>query len=299
MKRAVAVSFLIGCCGYLLADAPTPPAHSRALDEIVQMTRTGASDEAVLAFARAHRRELPSRVSEQDLQWLHASGVSDRVVRYLWAVDVRLPETGGPEGVTYGSGQVAPAPGPYPYDTYPPDNGSSGSPDDGYAGYDSPSGPYDDSGFYDYWYTPYFNAYPFAYYPSYAYPYYYPYYAFHGHGFHGHNGHVDHHDGHGHWASNSGHGNAADSWRSGSSAAYRSAPVTSGSRGSGRPVYARGTFASRPAISRGAMAGRGGMSRPAPARSGMTRGFAGPRGGAVGHGGGHAPSGSSGGHGRR
>ena len=84
MKRALAVSFLLGCCGYLLADANTapPPRQVQVLQEIVRLTHTGASEDMVLAFARAHRQELPSKAAileafdvatRQAREWMHKS----------------------------------------------------------------------------------------------------------------------------------------------------------------------------------------------------------------------------------
>ena len=326
MKRAIVLSFLLSC-GSLLADnsVPAPPQRPTVLDEIVHMSQAGASEDAVLAYAQAHRAELPSRLSDADLRWLRQAGVSERTVRYLRAVEVRIPEGAGQQGYAYGSsgelppryvGQQYPAAPPsegydqgYPNQAYP----NQAYPDDGYVGYDSyPPGPYDDNGFYNYWYTPYFNAYPYAYSPYY-YPY-YPYYAFNGHGFHHHGGnHVDHHnDGHGHWGdgghrgNGGGHGGSSDAWRSRGSVAQRNNPMTMRPRGQGSQAYARGNIASAPRGYRGNVSGRGNMvgrGAPAMARNGgMSRGAAptGPRGGFGGasHGGARS-SGASGGHGHR
>jgi hypothetical protein len=313
MKSAIVLSFLLSCCGSLLADnsLPAPPRRSGVLDEIVHMSQAGAPEDTVLAYAQAHRAELPSRVSDADLQWLRQAGVSERAVRYLRAVDVRIPEGAGPQGYPNGYAETAPP----RYSAPPQDQGyDQAYADNGYVGYDSSSGPYDDNGFYNYWYTPYFNPYPYAYYPYY-YPY-YPYYAFNGHGFHHHGGnHVDHHhDGNGHWGdgghqgNGGGHGGSGDAWRSRGSVAQRNNPMTMGPRGSGRQAYARGSIAAAPRGYRGNVVGRGNMvgrGAPAMARSGgMPRGAAptGPRGGGFGgggHGGARSSGGSSGGHGRR
>jgi hypothetical protein len=321
MKRAIFLTVLFSC-GSLLADdsVPAPPQKPTVLDEIVHMSQAGAPEDTVLAYAQAHRAELPSRLSDADLQWLRQAGVGERTVRYLRAVDVRVPAGAGQQGYTYGPsgemppryvGQQYPAPPPseaydpaYPNQPYP----NQAYPDNGYVGYDSAPGPYDDNGFYNYWYTPYFNAYPYYAYPYYYpyYPYYYPYYAFHGHGHgHGHDGHVDHHGGHGNWGNGNTHNNTADSWRSRGSVAQRNSPMTMGPRSQGSQAYARGNVATAPrgyrgnVVARGNMAGRG---APSMARGGMSRGAApaGPRGGGFtggSRGGGHA-SGGSGGHGR-
>jgi len=94
MKRAVIASCsILFCCGVLLgASAETRPmSRERAplLQDLVRMTRAGASDVTVLAYAKTHRLELPPEVSDQDLFWLRQSGVSELVVRYMTAVDVR------------------------------------------------------------------------------------------------------------------------------------------------------------------------------------------------------------------
>src|SRR5262249_20925070 len=152
--------------------------------------------------------ELPSRLSDADLHWLRQAGVGERTVRYLHAVDVRIPEGQGQQGYSYGpSGEMPPRYVGEQYPAAPPSEGydqgypnqaypnqpypNQAYPDNGYVGYDSyppgPGyyGPYDSS-----WYTPYFYPYPYSYYPYYYSPYYYPYYPFfgfygHGHG-HGH-----------------------------------------------------------------------------------------------------------------
>jgi hypothetical protein len=318
MKRAILLSFLLSS-GPLLADnsVPAAPQKPTVLDEIVHMSQAGAPEETVLAYAQAHRAELPSRLSDADLHWLRQAGVGERTVQYLRAVDVRIPEGQGQQGYSYGpSGEMPPRyvgqqyPGAPPSENY--DQGypnqpypNQAYPDNGYVGYDSyppgPGyyGPYDSS-----WYTPYFYPYPYSYYPYYSYYYpYYPYYYGHGHG-HGHDGHGhDGHGGHGNWGNGSGsHNSTADSWRSRGSVAQRNGTMTMGPRGQGSQAYARGYTATAPrgyrgnVVARGNMAGRG---APAMARGGMSRGAA-PSGsraggfGGGGHGGGHASGGGRG-----
>jgi hypothetical protein len=296
MKRvAVALAFFLSCGGSLLADttAAPPPGRAPVLQEIVRMTRAGYSEDMVLAYARAHRPELPSRVSDADLRWLEESGVGNGVVRYLWAVDVRLPDGSQPGGADYGTVQAA----PFPYGEYPPEGERSGSSAaDGYVGYDSGSSSSDDNGFYNFWYTPYFNSWYSPYDCCYGYSSYYPYYAhspyapFRGHGFHGGH-HVDHRDGgHGHWGHGGGsHGRSGDAWRDRGAVAGRGAPMMSGSRGSARPAFSRGGFARAPRGPRASSVGRGGPSPPAVSRGGMPHGTGAPRGtvarGGFGHGG--------------
>jgi hypothetical protein len=64
------------------------------------MTRAGASDATVLAYAKAHRIELPPELSDARLLWLRDSGVSPTVVSYMAAIDVRASRSTLPEGVT-------------------------------------------------------------------------------------------------------------------------------------------------------------------------------------------------------
>ena len=75
MKRAILLSFLLSS-GPLLADNSVPtPQRPTVLDEIVHMSQAGAPEETVLAYAQAHRAELPSRLSDADLHWLRQAGV--------------------------------------------------------------------------------------------------------------------------------------------------------------------------------------------------------------------------------
>jgi hypothetical protein len=179
MKCAVAVSVLLAACSMALADSREPrssarPASSpsvRVLEDLVRMSKAGSSDATVLAYARAHRTELPEELSDSTLRWLRASGVSERVVRYMSAIDVRASEgtSSAPEGVTWADeasdrddlmerrGDREPA--------------ESYGDTEAYAGYDSGSGGYGygyDSGFgydpYLYFGYPYLSAPYFSYY---------------------------------------------------------------------------------------------------------------------------------------
>ena len=110
MKCAVAFSVLFAGSVLLLGESRTPP----ALAEIVRMTKAGASDVSVLAYARAHRLELPEELSVAALQWLRGAGVSERVVSYMSAIDVRasgFQAAAQQEGVTYSEGEQG-RPGP-------------------------------------------------------------------------------------------------------------------------------------------------------------------------------------------
>ena len=94
MKRTVAFSFLMACSGVLLGDSPNPEPWSRKpatlLEDLVRLTKAGSSDVTVLAYAKAHRLELPPEVSDSDLRWLRDSGVSELVVTVIVGLPVPL-----------------------------------------------------------------------------------------------------------------------------------------------------------------------------------------------------------------
>lgn len=101
MKCAVAFSVLLAGSSIAFADSPNPrssarqPAPAPLLNELVRLTRAGESELTVLAYARAHRAELPSEVSVATLRWLRDAGVGERVVAYMAAIDVRVPDAPG------------------------------------------------------------------------------------------------------------------------------------------------------------------------------------------------------------
>ena len=247
------------------ADARTLP-HDPAsiLNEIVRLTKAGLSDDTVLAYAKAHRAELPSVMPADRLAWLRESGVSQSVVLYLTAIDVRASNDGSVESANYASDEGE----TYPVPAYSaPDVAYENGYDDGgtYAVYPEPSYPVSDyASYYDY---PYFGG---GYYYPY-YPYYYPAWFFvdtsfhhhghdhdgHGHDGHGHGGHDGDGHHHGHMGSpgdhNPGHGGgvaASQSWRD-------------------RPTLARGSFTQASRQPRSNVVSRGNMSR-------ASRGFGGP-----------------------
>jgi len=256
MKRAIIFSFLLACSGVLLGDSldsRRPSSESPALlQDLVRMTNAGLSDETVLAYAKAHRVELPPEVNADDLLWLRRSGVSETVVRYMAAIDVRASDAGAEEGAAYDSEEAA------SYSSAP-DSYSDGGYGYGY-GYGGYGGGYGDSDYGSYPET-YYNDY----YPLYAAGYYpYPVYFFanhnrffgrfrgRGHGFAGRRGHVI------------GHG------------------------GIGRPRFPRGHFDRGLGRRRGNFAvGHRGPGGPVFPRAGPGQGFTGPWGGAVRRGSGH------------
>ncbi|HLN59844.1 MAG TPA: hypothetical protein VK416_14880 [Thermoanaerobaculia bacterium] len=279
------------------ADARTQPREpASVLDEIVRMTKAGLSDETVLIYAKAHRGDLPAVMPADRLDWLRQSGVSQTVVLYLTAIDVRASNEGEIEGTTYSTEEGA----SYPVPAY----SSPGYSDEGlyyddggsYAGYpDYSSYPVTDySSYYDY---PYFGAYSYPYYP------YYPYYPayffvdtsgffgrFHHHG-HGHDGHGHGHDG---GDGHGGHGGDGHGGHGGSPGDHpggrgdggwrgHDGNVTTGQAWRERPALARGSFTQASRQPRSAVVGRGEMGRPVMPSRGLdrvsqgTRGWAGPR----------------------
>ncbi len=155
MKRAVAFFFLLACSGLLLGDSPDPGRAPREpaplLEDLARLTKAGFSDETVLAYAKAHRAEAPSLIAADDLLRLRESGVSEAVIRYMAAIDVRASDQGGEEDVAYETAEAA----GYPSAAY-------SYPDYSYYGYpDSYSyGAYPETYYADYY--PFFGA---GYYP--------------------------------------------------------------------------------------------------------------------------------------
>ena len=242
----------------------------------------GASDETVLTYAKAHRGELPSDLPADRLAWLRESGVSQTVILYLTAIDVRASNEGEVEGTTYSSEEGASYPVPaYSTPGYS-DQGVYYNDDGSYAGYpDYSSYPVTDySSYYDY---PYFG-YSYPYYPYY--PYYPAYFfvdtsGFHGH-FHDHHGHG--HDGHGH-GHNGGDGHHDGSGHGGSPGDHpgghggQRGTVTTGQAWRERPALARGSFTQASRQPRSAIVGRGALGRSTMPPSGLdrvSRGFSGP-----------------------
>jgi hypothetical protein len=304
VKCAVALSFLLAGCGILLGDTPNPGRSSvqsaTLLDDLVRMTTAGSSDAAVLAYAKAHRSELPAELSEESLRWLRNSGVSERVVRYMTAIDVRSSDEGGQQGVSYGAyddstrpraadsseGDYAREGGGYPdvsVDSY-----AGGYPDsdyDAYSGY----------GYGDY-YPPYFG---YGYYPYSSYFFvdrFGSFRRFHGrdHRFRGHRGFDG---GRGFRGPRGGvdRGGSRDSWRDRGFRGRRGGPIVVAPRGSERSTFARRGFSVGPRAPRGNVIGHRGFA-PGPGRASLPRGFGGPRMGVGGHGGFSHPAPSSGFH---
>lgn len=340
MKHAVAFSLLMAGCGVgvLLADSGSPAPASRAsssrpsnlLDDLVRMTRTGSSDVAVLAYAKAHRMELPPELSDASLRWLRDSGVSGIVVRYMAAIDLRASDASAPSQTVSGSSDID--------DTARPRGSYSGDRDgerdrdddcdaDRYGGGDSGSGRYAEErytgGYADT--DADYPAYPDYSYSNYGcdfcYSYGFPYSPFASFfvvdrrgsfgRFHHRNGR-DHRfdggrDGHRRGGGHQG-GGFHDAWRERGPGERRGGSMTAGPRDSWRgsgPRFARGGF-DRGLVPRAS--GSRGFGRPAPGRvqspRGFTgrgfsgRGFSGPRAGSASHGGFRSPGFSGGSHGR-
>jgi hypothetical protein len=276
MKRAVAFSFLLACCGLLLGDSTAPLSRKPAplLEELVRLTKAGSSDATALAYAKAHRLELPPEVSDDDLLWLRESGVSETVVRYMTAIDIRASDAGRQEDVAYDSQEAT----PYPRAAYShADSTYDGYPDNDYDTY-----PASDYG---------------GYYPFYGGGYYpYPVYflvndhgffrRFHGggHRFGGHRGFDGGRGFRGHRGGVVGHGGSRDSWRERGFGGRRGGSIVVGPRGSGRPAFPRGNFAAGSRGPRGGAIGRGGFGHPGLSSGGHTGGGFGR--GTIGHSGG-------------
>lgn len=286
MKRAVALAFLLACSGVLLADSPDSRGVSRqrpsVLQDLVRMTNAKMSDETILAYAKARRVELPPEVSADDLLWLRRSGVSEKVILYMTAIDVRASDGAEGEDVAYDSGEAADRSAVA--ESY--SDGDYGSyPDTSYASY---AGNYPDSSYDNY--ETYYNDSPFysaGYYP-------YPFYFFvdrngffrriprRGHGFAGHRGHGVRHGGSDHPRVPRG-GFDRGQWR-------RRESVVAGHRGPGRPFVSRGDFGQGFRGTRGAVVSRGGPGRAAFPRGGLRQGPGAPRGAVVRGGGSGRPA---------
>lgn len=287
MKRAIVLSFLLACSGVLLADSPDSRSPSleppSLLQDLVRLTNGGLSDETILAYAKAHRVELPPKVSTDDLLWLQKSGVSETVVRYMAAIDVRASDAGAAEVVAYDSNGAA-------GHSAAADSYSDDSADSGY-------GSYPDS---------YYDSYPDSYYndsyPVYGAGYYpYPVYFFvnrsgffgrfhrQGHGFVGRRGHVIGHGGVGRPRF------SRDGFDRGLGGDRRRVIV--GHRGPARPLLPRGGVGQGFRGVRGTDIRRGGGGHQGFPRAGFGRASSGPRGAVVHNGGFRSPGFPGGGHG--
>lgn len=344
MRCAVAFSVLLAGCGVLLGDSPNPGSSTRAqgatlLDDLVRMTRGGSSDATVLAYARAHRLELPAELSDATLRWLADSGVSERVVGYMAAIDVRASAETAPD-LTYGfqaENDAVRSPGGYSSeessrryeldsrDAYPDRDGG----DSRYTERDS--GAYGDSSSDSYAFDS--DSYPWDSFSSFGSPYpLYPSYFFVDRfgsfrRFPRRDRRDDRFGGGRHRRGGVDHGRGHDAWRERGFRGGRGGPMLAGPRGSGRSGFARGgSRAGVPGL-RGRAIGPRGFGSAGPGRGHPAPAFRGPRGGASGHagfrnpgfsghpgpraggasghgtsrgfGGGRAPAGSPGARGRR
>jgi hypothetical protein len=286
MKRAIVLSFLLACSGVLLGDSPDSRSPSleqpSLLQDLVRLTNGGFSDETILAYAKAHRVELPPKVSAGELLWLRKSGVSETVIRYMAAIDVRASDEGAEEVVAYDSeGAAGYSAAADPYSDYPSDSDYGSYPAGYYAGY--PDSYYND-------YYPYYGT---AYYP-------YPVYFFVGHsGFFGRfhrrdRGFVGRH---GNFIGRGGVGRARlphGGFDRGPGGGRRSVVV--GHRGPGRSLLPRGSVARGFRGDRGAVIRRGGEGHPGFPRATFGHGSSAPRGAVVRNGGPGRSAFSGGGH---
>jgi hypothetical protein len=271
MKCAVAFSVLLACSTVLLGDSPyseRPPAQQGSLlEDLVRLTKAGLSDETILAYAKAHRGELPSEVSTDDLLWLRKSGVSDTVIRYMAAIEVRPPDYGTStegEDEAYDSGEAAAYYSNYPYsESYP---------------YYGTGEPYPESYYNDYY--PYFDG-------GFYYP--YPVYFFvDGGGFFGrfhHRGFFNH----------GGFGHRFPRNRFDGGIGRRRGGITVGRRGEGRAGFPHARAVPAFRQPRASIARNGGFARPVAPRARALPGFRPPAGGVARNGGFGRPGFSGGG----
>lgn len=122
--------FLTGALAFA-QPAPSRQARfgNRILDDVVQMTRAGLSDDTIVAYIRARRSRLASDLRAEDLIQLRKAGVSENVVRYIagatglhvdeGAISTSVQAEGDGEDVPYSDEAVydgyAPWGYPYPY----------------------------------------------------------------------------------------------------------------------------------------------------------------------------------------
>jgi hypothetical protein len=296
MKGAIAFSFLLACSGLLLGDSPDPRSPSRespsVLQDLVRMTDGGLSEETILAYAKAHRTELPPEVSTEDLLWLRESGVSETVIRYMAAIDVRASDAGAEQNVAYDSDEAA---GYSAAGVSYSDNYNGDYPDNEYSYPDTSYGSYAES--YDSYPESYYNDY----YPFYGAGYYpYPAYFFadrsgffgrlrgRGRGFVGRRGRSFDRGGFGRPRLPRG-GFDRGGWRD-------RGRLIAGRRGPGRPVFPRGNVGQGFRGPRETVVRRGGPGRPAFPRGSFGHGASGPRGAVVRNGGFGRPGFAGGGH---
>jgi hypothetical protein len=156
MKRALAF-FAILLLGAAAAPAEPGAQHrfsNRLLNDVVEMTRAGLSDETIVAFVASRRARLDADVSAQDLIRLRQAGVSESVVRAIAGASGVLDGGGGRSGrMTYDSSDAG---------------AQAAEPSDGEdVAYDSPHpygyrpywyAWYGDPWWYGYGYSPYFST---------------------------------------------------------------------------------------------------------------------------------------------
>jgi|GEM_PF-3270628 len=106
MKRIAVLSviLLLGAVAAFAEPGQSRPFSNRVLNDVVEMTRAGLSDETIIAFVHARRTRLDADVSAGDLIRLRQSGVSENVVRYIaGAADIEGSPSGPSREMTYDS----------------------------------------------------------------------------------------------------------------------------------------------------------------------------------------------------
>jgi hypothetical protein len=106
-KRALVFSAILLLLGSAAAQAEPGAQHrfsNRLLNDVIEMTRAGLSDETIVAFVTSRRARLDADVSAQDLIRLRQAGVSESVVRAIAGASGIQDGEGGRSGrMTYDS----------------------------------------------------------------------------------------------------------------------------------------------------------------------------------------------------
>jgi hypothetical protein len=106
MKRIAVLSviLLLGAVAAFAEPSQTRRFSNRLLNDVVEMTRAGLSDETIIAYVGARRIRLDADVNAGDLIRLRQSGVSENVVRYIaGAAGIEGSPSGPAREMTYDS----------------------------------------------------------------------------------------------------------------------------------------------------------------------------------------------------
>ena len=122
MKRAAFFSVLLLVAVSAFATPPPTARHfaNPLLDDVVQMSRAGLSDDTIVAYVRSRRSRLDAEVTANDLIDLQRAGVSEKVIGYIGTtVGIQephaAPNSTPPNSVNYNAGDGSDE-GAYPVD---------------------------------------------------------------------------------------------------------------------------------------------------------------------------------------